>query len=140
MSLPYWATRLYKTAPLRHIVSAEDPHDGGVHAPHLVTLECGHRMVARLRRMSAIEDDHGVLREVHTFTFKEDRCRALLPRQRCKECREAQYPELKRLAWTGRYEERSCTVEERTRIEAHEAGEEVAPVPEWSPPGTDTRS
>lgn len=135
MSLPYWAMKLYKAAPLRDIVAVEDPGAGGhnLHQTHLVTLECGHRPLVKLRRVQDIEDDSGVPRPYPIFLFVESRCRVLLPRQRCKECQERRYPELKRLEWNGRYDERYCTTEERARIEAHENGAKVAPVPEWKP-------
>jgi len=120
---PFWATRLYKTAPLRAIVSVERS-DG---RDHLVTLECGHRPLATLRREIPIADADGVPRPTPVWLFKEDRCRTLLPRQRCRECCERAYPELRRLNHAGRYDDRDCTAEELARIAAHENGEVVLP-------------
>jgi hypothetical protein len=130
VSLPGWATRLYKTAPRRAIISVERPGDigGNLHQTHLVTLECGHRTLVKLRREQSIEDDRGVPQAHQIWVFVEARCRVLLPAQRCKECQERRYPELRRLEWNGRYEEYKCSKTDIARLEAHENGEHVPPV------------
>ena len=133
LSRPYWATRLYKAAPLRAIVSVEDPRESNLHCTHLVALECGHKMLTRLRREVMTPDTYGVTRPFPAHLLDAERCGKMLPRQRCKECIEKAYPELRRLNHAGRYEDRDCSAADLARLIAHENGDKVPPIAPWTP-------
>ena len=134
VSRPYWATRIYKSAPLRAIVSVEDARESVLHSPHLVTLECGHKMLTSMRREVMTPDTCGVVRAGPPHLLDAERCGKMPPRQRCKECIEKAYPELRRLNHAGRYEERDCSLADLERIAAHESGDKVLPIAPWTPP------
>lgn len=76
-------------------------------------------------------ETNGLPLTFHLDTLGEDRCRVLLPAQRCEQCQIDRYPELDVLTVSGgrvdeghfRY---SATIE--ARIDAHERGETVPPV------------
>jgi len=133
LSLPYWARRLYRAAPRRAVVRVEAERALKGRVPACVHLECGHTLIvklpARVEVPSRTEADLPISLAVDTLS--ESRCRSMLPAQRCEECQRAVYPELACLTVGGRLDETHFAYTERVaaRIDAHERGERVAPVP-----------
>ena len=127
--LPFWATRLYKAAPLKHIIKVGYSDPGGrLHQPCEVVLECGHRKLAEVRVRFEVPDKDDVPRERWTCYMREEELRERLPRQRCHECQEEAYPELGSFGYGGFMDEECYNYKSNTaRIEAHERGEKVPP-------------
>ena len=134
LSLPYWARRLYRAAPRRAVVRVEAERALKGRVPACVHLECGHTLIvklpARVEVPGRAEDDLPI--SMNVDTLPESRCRSMLPAQRCEECQRVAYPELTCLTLSGgRVAESHFAYTEQVavRIEVHERGERVAPVP-----------
>ena len=130
--LPSWARRLYKAAPRRAIVKVDAERLlAGRRVDACAHLECGHTMLTKLpARVEVGRHDNGLPLTHALDSLSEDKCRALLPAQRCEQCQIDSYPELDVLTSGGLIDEGhfrySAAIE--ARIDAHERGEKVSPV------------
>lgn len=130
--LPSWARRLYKAAPRRAIIKVDAERSAKpCRIDACAHLECGHTMLTRLPAQVEVgRHDNGLPLTHHLDMLSEEKCRTLLPAQRCEQCQVDRYPELEVLTVSGRVDEGhfrySAAVE--ARIDAHERGEKVPPV------------
>lgn len=131
--LPSWARRLYKAAPRRAIVKVDAERSAKpCRIDACAYLECGHTRLVKLPAQVEVgrHEDNGAPITHYLDTLTEDRCRTLLPSQRCEQCQIDRYPELDVLMVSGRVDEGHFryTPAIAARIDDHENGRAVAPV------------